>query len=110
MKTRRLVFITSVLSCGLALAAETVSVEPKLGPIGPNHDAEALAVGDRVFLVRRRRIADFRIAQFNHGKAPSQSRPASVPSSFSVPTAYPNTPDALGQSRTVPGINIWRNA
>src|SRR5690242_18442632 len=57
----------------LALAAETVAVEPQLGPIGPDYDAEALAVGNRVLLVRRRCVADFRVAQFIHGKAPSQS-------------------------------------
>jgi len=57
----------------LALAAETVAVEPQLGPVGPHHDAEALAVGHRVFLVRRRRVADFRVAQFVHGKAPLPS-------------------------------------
>src|SRR5450631_3413627 len=58
----------------------------QLGPIGPNHDAEALAVGNRVFLVRRRRIADFRVAEFIHGKATSHS--------------------ALGRSRTVPRVNV----
>jgi len=56
-----------------ALAAETVPEQPHLGPIGPNHDAEAFAVGNRVFLVRWRRIADFRVAQFIDGKASSQS-------------------------------------
>jgi len=82
----------------LALAAETVAEEPQLGPIGPNHDAEALAVGNRVFLVRRRRITDFRIAQFIHGKGSlAIGRPSSVPGPSSVPTVYPKSPDALGR-------------
>jgi hypothetical protein len=90
-----------------ALAAETVAVEPQLRPIWPHHDAEALAVCNRVFLIRRRRIADFCVAQFIHGKAALQSGgQASVPGPSSVPTVYPETPDALGRSRTVSGVNI----
>ena len=90
-----------------ALPAETVAVEPQLGPIGPNHDAEALAVGNHVFLIRRRRIADFGVAQFFHeNDSLAIGGPVSVPGPSSVPTVYPKTPDALERSRTVPSTNI----
>ena len=57
-----------------------------------------VAVGNRVFLVRRRRITDFRIAQFIHGKGSlAIGRPSSVPGPSSVPTVYPKSPDALGR-------------
>src|SRR5262245_284221 len=54
----------------LALATELIAIEPQLGAVRPHHDAEALAVGDRVFFVRRLGIADFRVAQLTHGDGP----------------------------------------
>jgi hypothetical protein len=43
-------------------------------------------------------------------RKPPPSLDASVPGPSSVPTVYPETPDARGRPRTVPGVNIRRNA
>ncbi len=50
----------------LAFAAKAVAVEPYLGAIHLHPDAQSLAVGQRVFLVRRLGVADFGVAQLVH--------------------------------------------
>src|SRR5882672_6463924 len=49
-----------------ALAAEAIAVKPNLGAVGLHPHAQPLAVGQRVFLVRRLGVADFGVAQLMH--------------------------------------------
>ena len=82
----------------LRLRAETVAVEPELSPTGPNDNAEAAPVGKRVFLVCRRRIANFRIAQFVHRQAPRDRATGQCTRPFQCTH---NVPKNAGCSRTV---------
>jgi len=58
-------------AAGVLNAGFATGVKLQLGPIGAHHNAWALAVSERVFLVGRLGIADFGVAQFIHGRGPS---------------------------------------
>jgi hypothetical protein len=112
------------------LVRYALAVKPYLGAVGLDPHAQPLAVGQRVFLVRRLGVADFGVAQLMHdGDVPRalceplsawlrfggcpialRKRTTNVPGPSSVPAMYPERPDGHGGVRTAPGGNVGRNA